>query len=80
MAISRLHGVVARSLGGCDNWIEWKDESQRADSAGLSGRGAVHKTPGNLNNLIGTPKLFWMEGSEWAGVIEVGMVSRELVA
>ncbi|MEC8049673.1 MAG: UDP-N-acetylmuramoyl-tripeptide--D-alanyl-D-alanine ligase [Myxococcota bacterium] len=43
-------------------------------SAGLSGRGRVHKTPGNLNNLIGTPKtlLDW-RGSEWAGVIEVGM-------
>ena len=29
-------------------------------SAGLSGRGAVHKTPGNLNNLIGTPKTLWI--------------------
>ena len=43
-------------------------------AAGLSRRGRVHKTPGNLNNLIGTPKtlLDW-RGTEWAGVIEVGM-------
>ena len=42
--------------------------------AGLSTKGRVHKTPGNLNNLIGTPKtiLDW-RGSEWAAVIEVGM-------
>ena len=43
-------------------------------AAGLSRRGRVHKTPGNLNNLIGTPKtlLDWRD-TEWAGVIEVGM-------
>lgn len=43
-------------------------------SAGLSSKGPVHKTPGNLNNLIGTPKtlLDW-RGTEWAAVIEVGM-------
>ncbi|HAN79943.1 MAG TPA: UDP-N-acetylmuramoyl-tripeptide--D-alanyl-D-alanine ligase [Gammaproteobacteria bacterium] len=43
-------------------------------SAGLGTRGEVHKTPGNFNNLIGTPKtlLDW-RGDEWAAVVEVGM-------
>lgn len=43
-------------------------------SAGLGIRGAVHKTPGNFNNLIGTPKtlLDW-RSDEWVAVVEVGM-------
>ena len=43
-------------------------------SAGLSGRGAVHKTPGKSQESDRDPKdsSEW-RGSEWAGVIEVGM-------
>jgi UDP-N-acetylmuramoyl-tripeptide--D-alanyl-D-alanine ligase len=43
-------------------------------AAALGARGMVHKTEGNLNNLIGVPQtLFRWRPEAWAAVVEMGM-------
>ena len=43
-------------------------------AAALGARGLVHKTEGNLNNLIGVPQtLFRWRPEAWAAVVEMGM-------
>lgn len=54
-----------------------KTTTKELIAAALSTRGEVHKTEGNLNNLIGLPLtlLRWPESS-WACVVEMGMNAR----
>jgi UDP-N-acetylmuramoyl-tripeptide--D-alanyl-D-alanine ligase len=54
-----------------------KTTTKELVSAALRARGPVHKTVGNLNNLIGVPlTIFAREAKTWAAVIEMGMNAR----
>ncbi|HSI03297.1 MAG TPA: UDP-N-acetylmuramoyl-tripeptide--D-alanyl-D-alanine ligase, partial [Myxococcota bacterium] len=54
-----------------------KTTTKELIAAALSPRGAVHKTQGNLNNLIGVPlTLVSRPEGTWAEVIEMGMNAR----
>ncbi len=54
-----------------------KTTTKELIAAALSPRGAVHKTQGNLNNLIGVPlTLVARPEGTWAQVIEMGMNVR----
>ncbi len=54
-----------------------KTTTKELIAAALSARGPVHKTQGNLNNLIGVPlTLVARPEGTWAQVIEMGMNAR----
>jgi UDP-N-acetylmuramoyl-tripeptide--D-alanyl-D-alanine ligase len=51
-----------------------KTTTKELTAQALSARGIVHRTPGNLNNLIGVPlTLFAWDEAAWAAVVEMGM-------
>lgn len=66
--LTRSEPVVA--VGGSNG----KTTTKELIAAALGVRGAVHRTRGNLNNLIGLPlTLLEWPASTWAAVIEAGM-------
>jgi UDP-N-acetylmuramoyl-tripeptide--D-alanyl-D-alanine ligase len=68
--VRREHGKPAVAVTGSNG----KTTTKELTAAALSARGPVHKTQGNLNNLIGVPQtLFAWPSGAWAGVIEMGM-------
>ena len=68
-ALRRGHGKVVGVTGS-----NGKTTTKELVAAALSGRGAVHKTQGNFNNLIGLPlTVFAWQAPAWAAVLEMGM-------
>lgn len=67
----RLHGKPLVAVTGSNG----KTTTKELLAAVLTAGGApVHKTHGNLNNLIGVPlTLFAWPDNAWAGVVEMGM-------
>ena len=68
-ALRRGHGKVVGVTGS-----NGKTTTKELLAATLSGRGEVHKTHGNFNNLIGLPlTVFAWQKAAWAAVLEMGM-------
>lgn len=67
---ARIHHPVVAVTGS-----NGKTTTKELLAAALGQRGAVHKTFGNLNNLVGVPLtlLNWDSQHTWAAVIEMGM-------
>lgn len=64
------HGKPVAAITGSNG----KTTTKELLAAVLGEKGLVHKTQGNLNNLIGVPlTLFEWKKKAWAGVIEMGM-------
>ena len=68
--VRSLSGRPAAAVTGSNG----KTTTKELLAAALAVRGPVHKTTGNLNNLIGMPlTLFGWPADAWAAVLEMGM-------
>ena len=66
---ARLHRPVVAITGS-----NGKTTTKELCAKALSQRGDVHKTPGNLNNLVGLPlSIMSWPNDAWAAVLEMGM-------